>query len=173
VQAATSVQGLQLAVLRSNMSGASTSAVTLAESSQAQVSLGPAKGTPATVGSSSASTSTAAGSSETHRTAADAGDASAAGSRAVADQRYGSATALLRARADVSVLRDLKIGPLIGRGSYGRVYRGALADGRLTAVTSWYKRDPLACRLAECFCTPAAGVCWHQCQAAGRPPLWL
>jgi hypothetical protein len=32
--------------------------------------------------------------------------------------------ALLKARSDMAVLRDLKIGPLLGRGSYGRVYKG-------------------------------------------------
>jgi len=33
-------------------------------------------------------------------------------------------SALLKARSDMAVLRDLKIGPLLGRGSYGRVYKG-------------------------------------------------
>eukprot|EP00879_Flechtneria_rotunda_P007950 GHRR01008329.1.p1 GENE.GHRR01008329.1~~GHRR01008329.1.p1 ORF type:complete len:1448 (+),score=551.05 GHRR01008329.1:1287-5630(+) len=32
--------------------------------------------------------------------------------------------ALLKQRSDMAVLRDLKIGPLLGRGSYGRVYKG-------------------------------------------------
>jgi hypothetical protein len=36
-------------------------------------------------------------------------------------------SALLKARSDAAVLRDLKIGPLLGRGSYGRVYRGVCA----------------------------------------------
>jgi hypothetical protein len=40
------------------------------------------------------------------------------------DERFSSVSALLKARSDVAVLRDLKIGPLLGRGSYGRVYRG-------------------------------------------------
>jgi hypothetical protein len=31
---------------------------------------------------------------------------------------------MLKARSDMAVLRDLKIGPLLGRGSYGRVYKG-------------------------------------------------
>lgn len=43
--------------------------------------------------------------------------------RAGADD-HGSKVALLKARSDVAVLRDLKVGPLLGRGSYGRVYRG-------------------------------------------------
>jgi hypothetical protein len=40
------------------------------------------------------------------------------------EERFNSVSALLKARSDVAVLRDLKIGPLLGRGSYGRVYRG-------------------------------------------------
>lgn len=40
------------------------------------------------------------------------------------DSKISSAAALLKQRSDVAVLRDLKIGPLLGRGSYGRVYRG-------------------------------------------------
>jgi hypothetical protein len=43
------------------------------------------------------------------------------------DERLSSVSALLKARSDVAVLRDLKIGPLLGRGSYGRVYKGAFA----------------------------------------------
>jgi hypothetical protein len=35
-------------------------------------------------------------------------------------------SALIKARSDVALLRDLKIGPLLGRGSYGRVYKGEL-----------------------------------------------
>jgi hypothetical protein len=40
------------------------------------------------------------------------------------EDRRNAVFALLKARSDVAVLRDLKIGPLLGRGSYGRVYRG-------------------------------------------------
>lgn len=43
------------------------------------------------------------------------------------DERLSSVSALLKARSDVVVLRDLKIGPLLGRGSYGRVYKGVYA----------------------------------------------
>lgn len=43
------------------------------------------------------------------------------------DERLSSVSALLKARSDVAVLRDLKIGPLLGRGSYGRVYKGVYA----------------------------------------------
>lgn len=50
------------------------------------------------------------------------------GSRATGmEDRLSSVSALLKARSDVAVLRDLKIGPLLGRGSYGRVYRGETA----------------------------------------------
>jgi hypothetical protein len=38
--------------------------------------------------------------------------------------RLDSLSALLKARSDAAVLRDLKIGPLLGRGSYGSVYKG-------------------------------------------------
>jgi hypothetical protein len=40
------------------------------------------------------------------------------------EDRLSSVSALLKARSDAAVLRDLKIGPLLGRGSYGRVYKG-------------------------------------------------
>lgn len=40
------------------------------------------------------------------------------------DDPLHSVSALLKARSDVAVLRDLKIGPLLGRGSFGRVYKG-------------------------------------------------
>lgn len=40
------------------------------------------------------------------------------------NDRLDSLSNLLKARSDVAVLRDLKIGPLLGRGSYGRVYKG-------------------------------------------------
>jgi hypothetical protein len=40
------------------------------------------------------------------------------------EDRRNAVLALLKARSDVAVLRDLRIGPLLGRGSYGRVYRG-------------------------------------------------
>lgn len=45
-------------------------------------------------------------------------------SSTAAEERRNAMYALLKARSDVAVLRDLKIGPLLGRGSYGRVYRG-------------------------------------------------
>lgn len=44
--------------------------------------------------------------------------------RAGMEDRLTGVSALLKARSDVAVLRDLKIGPLLGRGSYGRVYKG-------------------------------------------------
>jgi hypothetical protein len=43
---------------------------------------------------------------------------------AVASRGIGSVSSMLKARSDMAVLRDLKIGPLLGRGSYGRVYKG-------------------------------------------------
>lgn len=43
----------------------------------------------------------------------------------VADDRRSAVFTLLKQRSDVAVLRDLTIGPLLGRGSYGRLYRGA------------------------------------------------
>lgn len=36
----------------------------------------------------------------------------------------GALSAMLKARSDVAVLRDIKLGPLLGAGSYGRVFRG-------------------------------------------------
>eukprot|EP00775_Hariotina_reticulata_P008839 gene8839-9018_t len=49
------------------------------------------------------------------------------GSSASVSERFRGSSglpALLKARSDMAVLRDLKIGPLLGRGSYGRVYKG-------------------------------------------------
>lgn len=40
------------------------------------------------------------------------------------NDRLDSLSALLKARSNAAVLRDLKMGPLLGRGSYGRVYKG-------------------------------------------------
>jgi hypothetical protein len=31
---------------------------------------------------------------------------------------------VLKARSDAAVLKDLKLGPVLGQGCYGRVYRG-------------------------------------------------
>jgi uncharacterized membrane protein YgcG len=43
---------------------------------------------------------------------------------AVAARGISNVSSMLKARSEVAVLRDLKIGPLLGRGSYGRVYKG-------------------------------------------------
>ncbi|KAF6265892.1 hypothetical protein COO60DRAFT_768059 [Scenedesmus sp. NREL 46B-D3] len=43
---------------------------------------------------------------------------------AIAARGMGGVSSMLKARSDMAVLRDLKIGPLLGRGSYGRVYKG-------------------------------------------------
>lgn len=43
-------------------------------------------------------------------------------------------TAVLKARSDAAVLKDLKLGPLLGQGCFGRVYRGGHA--RLLAQLS-------------------------------------
>uniref|UniRef100_A0A383VHP9 Protein kinase domain-containing protein n=1 Tax=Tetradesmus obliquus TaxID=3088 RepID=A0A383VHP9_TETOB len=51
------------------------------------------------------------------------GGSLASGSRAL-DRAACGLSALLKARSDEALLRDLKIGPLLGRGSYGRVYKG-------------------------------------------------
>jgi hypothetical protein len=52
------------------------------------------------------------------------GSAGSSGGRQTVAERYAGITSLLKARSDIAVLRELKIGPLLGRGSYGRVYRG-------------------------------------------------
>lgn len=83
------------------------SAVGSAEGSASAVASGTTDGN---LGSNSYSV--AAGSSRMHRGA----DVQDRGSRDV--------PALLKARSDMVVLRDLKIGPLLGQGSYGRVYKG-------------------------------------------------
>jgi hypothetical protein len=58
-----------------------------------------------------------------------AGPSSIAGSSRVTgvDDKLSNTSALLKARSDVAVLRDLRVGPLLGRGSYGRVYKGERA----------------------------------------------
>jgi hypothetical protein len=43
---------------------------------------------------------------------------------AVAARGINNVSNMLKMRSEVAVLRDLKIGPLLGRGSYGRVYKG-------------------------------------------------
>lgn len=53
-----------------------------------------------------------------------AGASHAAGASRAQEERRSAVYALLKARNDMAVLRELKIGPLLGRGSYGRVYRG-------------------------------------------------
>lgn len=39
----------------------------------------------------------------------------------------GSVSNMLKIRSEKAVLKDLRIGPLLGRGSYGRVYKGERA----------------------------------------------
>eukprot|EP00878_Enallax_costatus_P011749 GHUV01012265.1.p1 GENE.GHUV01012265.1~~GHUV01012265.1.p1 ORF type:complete len:598 (+),score=177.52 GHUV01012265.1:184-1977(+) len=65
-------------------------------------------------GNSGGSPSTAAGSSRGGR----------GGSGMALYDRANNVSGLLKIRSDMAVLRDLKIGPLLGRGSYGRVYKG-------------------------------------------------
>jgi hypothetical protein len=50
--------------------------------------------------------------------------ASGAGTSRAADSSTESMSALLKARSDAVVLKDIKLGPLIGSGSFGRVFRG-------------------------------------------------
>lgn len=50
--------------------------------------------------------------------------AGSGGSRPAVDAGSRGVPALLKARSEMSVLRDLKLGLLLGRGSYGRVYKG-------------------------------------------------
>lgn len=70
------------------------------------------------------------------------------GSSSSGDDRRSAVYALLKARSDVAVLRDLRIGPLLGRGSYGRVYRGVCVCCILSGLLR------LACH------TPDCSVCW-------------
>lgn len=52
------------------------------------------------------------------------GGPGSSGAKQTVAEKYAGITSLLKARSDIAVLRELKIGPLLGRGSYGRVYRG-------------------------------------------------
>lgn len=61
------------------------------------------------------------------------GGAGSSGGRPTVAERYAGITSLLKARSDIAVLRELKIGPLLGRGSYGRVYRGGFCLGTWSA----------------------------------------
>lgn len=64
-----------------------------------------------------------------------AGSSHAAGASSALEERRSAVYALLKARNDMAVLRELKIGPLLGRGSYGRVYRGVhVSQHRLVAA---------------------------------------
>lgn len=47
------------------------------------------------------------------------------------DHQADTTTSLLRARSDAAILKDLKLSSVIGEGSYGRVWRGKVADTTL------------------------------------------
>lgn len=70
------------------------------------------------------------------------------GTGSAADDRRSNMAALLKARSDVAVLRDLRIGTLLGRGSYGRVYRGKFHLKRT------------ACLMFASRCALATGQAW-------------
>lgn len=48
----------------------------------------------------------------------------ASSSMGTGGRRTEALSAMLKARSDVAVLRDIKLGPLLGAGSFGRVYKG-------------------------------------------------
>jgi hypothetical protein len=77
-------------------------------------------GMPASGGGAPGASSTGGGSGP----GSSAGAAGSSGQGAVASRGMGNVSSMLKARSDMAVLRDLKIGPLLGRGSYGRVYKG-------------------------------------------------
>ena len=50
---------------------------------------------------------------------------------------WSDVTALLRARSDFS---DIEVGPLIGRGSFGRVYKGGFLKESFFSMTTTFRR---------------------------------
>jgi len=46
--------------------------------------------------------------------------------RTAGDGQADTTTAVLKARSDANVLKDLRLGPLLGQGCYGHVYKGDL-----------------------------------------------
>jgi hypothetical protein len=48
----------------------------------------------------------------------------ASSSMGTGGRRTEALSAMLKARSDIAVLRDIKLGPLLGAGSFGRVYKG-------------------------------------------------
>lgn len=69
------------------------------------------------------------------------------------DRQADTTTSLLRARSDAAVLKDLKLSTVLGEGSYGRVWRGKVADTERAADVA-----------AAGGC--GAGTCMWDCEAA-------
>jgi hypothetical protein len=73
---------------------------------------------------STPSVSTIAGSLATVSTATGLTGLSVSTSRRAGDMRADPTSALLKERSDAAVVKDVKLGPLLGAGSFGRVYKG-------------------------------------------------
>lgn len=54
---------------------------------------------------------------------------SGSATRTAAGRRADPTSALLKERSDAAVVKDVKLGPLLGAGSFGRVYRGEFHFG--------------------------------------------
>jgi hypothetical protein len=87
--------------------------------------------------SARSSTPRGGGASGSGNASSELGSSVAGGSRALGGAA-GGVSAILKARSDEALLRDLKIGPLLGRGSYGRVYKGECGVRfRFVLATGW------------------------------------
>lgn len=96
----------------------------LPSSSQLSHSQGPSdRQSPAHASSAAGTESSSLGPMHTGSTQGSSGSGQGTGSsggKQTVAEKYAGITSLLKARSDIAVLRELKIGPLLGRGSYGR-----------------------------------------------------
>lgn len=67
--------------------------------------------------------------------------------RTFGDGQADTTTAVLKARSDANVLKGLKLGPLLGHGCYGHVYKGKFASTRAPSnilnITASFSKPPI------------------------------